>query len=321
MGTKVIVVGAGVSGLSCAHELLRAGLHVEVWARDEPGNTTSVVAAAFWYPYRVDPPDRVNPWARRSYERFAELTEISPSGVRMREAIELFVDPVPSAPWGEGLLDFRRASPFELPPGRRDGFLFKAPVIETPIYVPWLATQVRNRGGTFRPRVLTDLGPALDAADIVVNASGLGARELVGDRDLYPVRGQVVSIAQPGIARVTIDEHGPGGIAYIVPRSGDVVLGGTADEGVEELGTDPATSAGIRARCAKLDPRIESAEVVGAKVGLRPCRSEVRLELEPLDDGRCIVHDYGHGGAGVTLSWGCAEEVAKLVQDRASSHG
>ena len=52
---RVIVVGAGVIGLSCAVRLLEAGHRVDVLARDLPRETTSAVAAAIWYPYRAWP--------------------------------------------------------------------------------------------------------------------------------------------------------------------------------------------------------------------------------------------------------------------------
>ena len=50
-------------------------------------------------------------------------------------------------------------------------------------------------------------------------------------------------------------------------------------------------------------------------VGLRPGRMEVRLEREE-KNGKYLIHNYGHGGSGVTLSWGCADEVVELANGR-----
>ena len=99
-----------------------------------------------------------------------------------------------------------------------------------------------------------------------------------------------------------------------MPRADDAILGGVAEEGREDLAPDDATSEGILARCARLEPRVLELERLEVKVGLRPGRPEVRLEAEVPAPGKLLVHDYGHGGAGVTLSWGCAEEVVALVR-------
>jgi D-amino-acid oxidase len=316
-GERAIVVGAGISGLSCAHELLAAGFEVEVWAREPATRSVSTVAAAFWYPYQVDPPERVLEWARRAYQRFCELARRPATGVTLHEAIEVFPAAAARPLWADAVPDFRDARPEELPPGRTHGFCFTAPVIETPIYAPWLRAEVERAGGRFVARELRSLAPALEAAPVVVNASGLGARELVGDTRVHPVRGQIMSIENPGLARVLVDEHGPDGIAYVVPRSGDCVLGGTFEPDVPHTAPDPAAREAILERCRALEPALASAALREDKVGLRPCRDAVRLELEEVDDGRVIAHDYGHGGAGVTLSWGCAGELVDLLVARA----
>lgn len=66
-------------------------------------------------------------------------------------------------------------------------------------------------------------------------------------------------------------------------------------------------------RCAALRPEIAGARIIDHRVGLRPTREAVRLERELLPTGRVLVHNYGHGGAGVTVAWGCAREAAELA--------
>ncbi len=77
---------------------------------------------------------------------------------------------------------------------------------------------------------------------------------------------------------------------------------------------DPATAAAIFERCAWLEPRLRDAAILEHKVGLRPGRPAVRLEAEQHSSGKRLIHNYGHGGAGVTLSWGCADEVVRLAR-------
>lgn len=315
----IVVVGAGVSGLTCALRLLEDGHDVEVWARDRSPDTTSDVAAAVWYPLRGERDERTDRWLPVSYERFLSLAGDPKSGVVPRGGVELFREPAEDAWWREILPGFRHARPDELPAGFADGFVAeRIPVVEMSTYLPYLARRIATRGGRMRACVLATLGEALAVADMVVNCAGLGARELCDDDDVVPVRGQVARVAQFGLERYILDEWNPDGITYMYPRATDVVLGGTREEGVWSREPDPATERAIIERCAALDPRVRDAPVVSRAVGLRPARPRVRLEAEERA-GALLVHDYGHGGSGVTLSWGCAEDVARLAREHLSA--
>jgi D-amino-acid oxidase len=309
----ILVIGCGVSGLSCGIRLLEAGFGVRIWARDLPPDTTSSVAAAVWYPYKAYPEHLVVGWAAATYADFIQLAQVAETGVMLREGVELFPWPVEDPWWRAAVPGFRRATAAELPDGYRDGYVFEAPVIEMPVYLGFLARRFERLGGRVEVRALDTLDEAFAQYDVVVNCAGLGARELVGDRSLTPIRGQVVRVAQVGIERFTLDDYGPGGVTYIVPRSNDCILGGTAEEGSENLAPDAATAEAILARCIALEPRLRDAAVLEHKVGLRPGRASVRLEAEPLAVGKLLIHNYGHGGAGITLSWGCASVVVGLV--------
>ncbi len=205
-------------------------------------------------------------------------------------------------------LPLERLRADELPPGYADAYRLTVPTVRMPDYLAWLAGGLEAAGVRLRSRELADLTPARRAADLVVNATGLGARELVGDRELTPVRGQVVRVRCPAVQEWTLDEGHPDGMVYVIPRGPDVVCGGTADEGAEELTPNPDTAAAILRRCAAVVPELADAEVLGHAVGLRPVRSAIRLER--VDD---VVHCYGHGGSGVTVSWGCADDVVRLA--------
>jgi D-amino-acid oxidase len=260
--------------------------------------------------------ERVGPWSAVGYERFASMAEdpvLGPlAGVCMREAIELYAERQPDPPWARYVDMFRHALPDELLPGFEHGIIFEAPVIEMSRYLPWLLAELRQLGVEIVLRRLDSLAPALASASVVVNAVGLGARELVGDASVYPVRGQIVRRSRNGLERVILDEHGNNGISYIIPRGEDVVLGGVAEEHDEELAEKPEQTTAIFERCARLEPALAGTTLLGVAVGLRPCRDEVRLEAEQIGD-TLVIHNYGHGGAGVTLSWGCAEEVREIA--------
>jgi D-amino-acid oxidase len=304
---RVLVVGAGVIGLSCAVRLLEDGHRVDVLARDLPLETTSVVAAALWYPYRAYPPERVTAWSARGYRELATLAGVSGAGVTMREGTELHRSRTADPWWVDAVPTLTRVS--AMAPPYVDGWSFVAPVVEMPVYLRWLATRVEALGGTITRMALTALP---ERAEVVVNASGLGSRLMAGDLAVRPVRGQVVYVDQVGVDRWWLDGSADAGPVYVVPRSKDIVVGGTDDEDAWDRSPDPDVAKRILERATELVPELARARVVGHKVGLRPARPQVRLEAEQRGDTR-VVHCYGHGGAGVTLSWGCADDVAELV--------
>jgi D-amino-acid oxidase len=152
---------------------------------------------------------------------------------------------------------------------------------------------------------------------VIVNCSGYGARNLVPDRDVTAVRGQAVVVRNPGITEFFV---GSGAarwpLTYLFPHDDVVLLGGTEEHGSASREPDPGTAERIVAACAAIRPQLRDVEVLEHRVGLRPVRRSVRLEAESqTHDGVTVVHSYGHGGAGVTLSWGCAEDAAQLVLD------
>lgn len=305
--SRVIVVGAGVVGLSCAVRLLEAGHRVDVVARDLPLETTSAVAAAVWSPY-VDRQDRVLGWARTAYDAYARIADDEASGVVLRDGTEVFREADAPAPWWCDALPPGAGPDREtrLPAGFRSGWTMRAPVVEMPRYLRWLAARVEDLGGTLTRMNLSSLPDTVDGVGLVVNATGLAARHFADDPGVAPVRGQVVVVEQVGLDRWTVEGEGP---TYVVPRSRDVVVGGTAQPGEWSRTPDPAQARDILDRATALVPELGGARVLRHRVGLRPVRPTVRLER--VGD---VVHCYGHGGCGVTVSWGCADEVVALAE-------
>ncbi len=302
---RVIVVGAGVVGLSCAVRLLEDGHQVSVVARDLPLETTSAVAGGLWYPHRAYPFERVTAWSATTYTELGRLAEDESYGVDLREGTELLRADAPPPWWAAAVPGLSRAA--SVPDGYATARTFVAPVVDMPVYLRRLQTRAEELGGTVTRMALSGLP---DQADVVVNAAGLGARLLGEDGSVLPVRGQVVVVEQVGLTRWWLDESGP---TYVVPRRHDIVVGGTDDEGVWDRAPDEAVAKELLARARELVPELRGARVLRHRVGLRPARPSVRLEAVTTATGGRVVHCYGHGGAGVTLSWGCADEVAALV--------
>ena len=310
---RCTVVGAGVSGLSCAVKLLEAGHEVVVISDRFSPDTVSDIAAAIWYPFLTAPADRADGWGIATYAELERLAEREPqSGVRMRDGREYLRQAVDPPEWSEDIAAFRILDDSEIPEGYVFGWQFRAPVIEMQLYMPWLRSRVEALGGSFVQSFVGDLSEV--SGEVVVNCVGLGARELCGDEEVRPARGQVIFIDQdPGIGHF---DQQPETLTYTIPRSDVTVLGGTAQ--VDDWGMDIRAEDNdlILSKVEALWPELDRSRIIGGAVGLRPSRSEVRLEVEYIDE-RKVVHNYGHGGAGVTLSWGCAEEVANLVSQSA----
>lgn len=310
--TRVLVVGAGVVGLSSAIRLAEAGHEVHVLARDLPDETTSAVAAAVWYPYHAAPEDLVARWGRTAYATFVELAQHHPeSGVRLRWGTELHRERRPEPSWAADIPTFTHAT--ELPDGFVDGWRFESPVIDMSHYLRWLVRRLADLGGTITRAALSALP---NQAPVVVNCTGLGSRHLADDSTLHPGRGQVVQVAPIGLEEwLIVQPLKEDGVrrCYVVPRIDDVVVGGTDESDEWDRTPDAATETDILGRATTFVPELRTATVLSRRVGLRPLRPTVRLEESASTNGHRLIHCYGHGGAGVTLSWGCAEDVVSLV--------
>ncbi|MEU1403115.1 FAD-dependent oxidoreductase [Streptomyces sp. NPDC005728] len=300
----MIVVGSGIAGLTTAVMLAESGRRVRVWAREPAERTTSAVAGGLWWPYRIEPEPLVGAWALESLGVYEELAcRPEETGVRLVEGVHRGMRLDEQGAWAGRVPGLRAVA---------DGLAARLPLIDMPVHLAWLRERFAKAGGSVEVREVTEL--AAVPAGAVVNCTGLGARSLVPDPAVRPVRGQLVVVENPGITTwFTSVGHGSASSTYFFPQPGGLLLGGTAEEDSWSPAPDPATAAAIVARCAAVRPEIAGARVLAHRVGLRPARDAVRLEREALPDGRVLVHNYGHGGAGITVAWGCAREAAGLA--------
>ena len=221
--------------------------------------------------------------------------------------------------WTELLPGLRMCGNSELPDGFSSGWHYTAPVATMPVYLGYLGSRFEQAGGTLEIAPVRSLTELAGLAPVVVNCSGVRARDLVPDLAVLPVRGQVVIVANPGLEEFFINrDEEPPWITYMFPHGQQVLLGGTNDEGNWDEEPSPFIAERIVAHCAAIDPRLRGATILEHRVGLRPYRPEVRLESERFADG-ILWHNYGHGGAGVSLSWGCAAAIAAAVTGQCSS--
>ncbi|WGS52273.1 FAD-binding oxidoreductase [Paraburkholderia sp. D15] len=352
-----LVIGAGVSGLTTALCLHERGITSTVVGEKFSPHITSNVAGALWewppavcgYHHDEISLARSKAWCMTSFRKFETLAAIPEAGVYVRSVTFYFRNlieenefhltkmneieaQVPGFVRGTHLIGDNGVNPHI---GLIDAYRHLAPMVDTDVYMKWLLQRVRAAGiEVVARRIAGDLHDNEAAlkqefgADVIVNCSGLGARELAGE-SMYPLRGAVIRLVNDGTRmpkltqafcvshdNVTSDQD----IVFIVPRGENrIVLGAIAeaDQWSTDIGLhnyEPVRR--IYERCTEFLPMLKDAEidpVEPVRVGLRPFRKgNVRLEAVT---GTSIIHNYGHGGAGVTFSWGCATEVAERVAE------
>ncbi|MBX3388559.1 MAG: FAD-dependent oxidoreductase [Phycisphaeraceae bacterium] len=313
---RVVVLGAGVIGLTSALTLEEAGHDVRVIAAAKGSSTTSAAAGAIWYPFKVGPPEKAAIWAGATLHWLTELAKATPgAGVDLLLRTELAADG--RWPWWAdatpGIEKIESVDGKTLPAGAHVGWKFSAPRCDPPIFLEWLEKQLRRPVEIRRVDSLAEL-LAETNAEALINCTGLGARRLTGDTELQAIYGQTV-ITAPGridLAHCLGDERDESRMFYSIPRRAEVVLGGCAEVCSDDrpCTTTRAMTDVILSRAASMG--LEPGPVLRESAGLRPYRPSVRLDRDAADPR--IIHNYGHGGSGYTLCRGCAEEVARLVR-------
>jgi D-amino-acid oxidase len=308
MPQRVTVVGAGVIGLTCAVRLAETGLDVDVLARDLPLETASAVGGGLWLPATSD--ERELAWARTGLDELRAV-EGAASGVRFTTG-HLLGGTAGAAPsWAERFGDVVRLEQESAPAiGHAVGWRAELPLADPRRYLRWLRDRLIAAGGTLTRLAL----PALPGRGIVVDAAGVAARALAADPRVRPVRIQVALVENPGLDVWWVDLAGD---LSVLPFADVAAVEAGGDDGDWNTAPDEAAAQRLVERAGEIVPRLRGAALVGVRVGLRPARPGVRLEAQrrPTDEDadQVIVHCYGHGSRGFTLSWGCADEVSRLV--------
>lgn len=337
MKQRIAVIGAGVSGLTCGCRLAEHGYETTILADQVGLQTTSGAAGAIWFPYDVEPFQAALIWALESYTVFEQLSRDPNSGVSLIEqrtfcrtgtiavpewATKLEGTAISDITVGDDLVRHSNRHNAGQPDASfsdmfSSGFTMRVPLIDTTIYLDYLSARFRAAGGKLtsnhRLENLSDVPPEFS---LIVNCAGIGAMTLVPDPGLEPHRGQVVIVPKLDLSCAVVCDDEP--LMYAIPRTNDCLFGGTNDVS-DNCNPDPAATTAILNECSRV-LGISPPQILAERVGLRPFRrTGVRLDRERLGD-RNVIHNYGHGGAGFTLSWGCADEVLRLVAAATRAH-
>ncbi|MGH8092289.1 MAG: FAD-dependent oxidoreductase [Chthoniobacterales bacterium] len=314
MRESVGIVGAGVSGLTCGVLFAEAGYHTRIFAEETGSRITSAAAAAIWFPYDAEPAAAVIAWSLETFDVLRELSRMPQSGVSMIELRHFSRTGEIEIPSWSISLGARRLPASVLPKCFTSGFALEVPLTDTTRYLNYLTARFRSAGGEIRDGVhFEKLEDVECACSLLVNCAGVGARALVPDPEVEPHRGQVVVVPKIALAHAVVCDDPP--LMYAIPRPNDCVFGGTNERSADRQ-PDPAQTARIMTECSRV-LEIAPPEILSVRVGLRPFRGAgVCLRTEQLRDGRRVIHNYGHGGSGFTLSWGCARAVLALAATR-----
>ncbi|KAG0204751.1 hypothetical protein BGX28_003413 [Mortierella sp. GBA30] len=353
---NVNILGAGVSGLSTALALLEKGNYsVKVVATHLPSDLnidyTSPWAGAHWRSYADIADLAQQEHDTVTFKRFAYLAENEPKAGIMYIQGHDYWEVKPKKfedPWFKRLLkNYRHLSKEELPPGIEFGITYTTVAMNAPKYLLYLQEQVLARGGILERATVPSLRALAQIphrnntkADILVNCSGLGSRNLVGvhDHQMFPTRGQILIVKVPDeiwpkAKQFTMERYaegsamGTGTITYVIPRdNGEIILGGTMQHWNYQETADEETAKAILGRVLATKPDLFSnATILRSCVGLRPNRRggvRVSAAVEHLDWNEdwkpqvlIVAHNYGHAGFGYQASVGCANKTVENIEN------
>lgn len=309
---KVGIIGGGIVGLTTGVVLAEAGHKVEILTREPIEQTTSYAAAAISYPVNVEDSARVNQWFVRSNEVLAPLVKDKHSGVswiNWKKFSKKPMCPLPS--WMAHVERARAMERSECPAPYLSGIEARLVLMNVDVYCAYMMTRFHKSGGVYTIREVESVAEIEGDYDALINCTGVYAHDFTPDKEVSPARGQVVIVKNPGVQDhvSTFDSKN-----YLYPRGDRCVLGGSFDVGEWDTEPDDDLTQEILNWAADFDERFIEAEVLDVRVGLRPLRDTVRLNRDVKPSGTPLIHNYGHGGAGYTLSWGCAFEVLKGVE-------
>ncbi|KAJ7054387.1 FAD dependent oxidoreductase [Mycena amicta] len=310
---EILVVGAGIIGVSTSIRMLEAGYKVTILAEIFPAiDTPNLKVASFWAGANhitfAEPgslmeeleketlvvQDPLVPVMTRPHFRFLETADHP--ALERRDHVSRFYP------------DFRVLDPSEVPEGMAVGETNTTICVDVPRYLPHLMKRFFSLGGqAFRTKtaltslssLLTDKRPELEQISsesttpptltpaAVINCTGLGAMVLedVLDKDVHPIRGETLIIRAPWVHPSITYHFANSDVSYIIPRqSGDVVVGGTFQIGDTHPASRPETVKAMKERIVSVYPELLPAgkrdardvndlDVVAECVGLRPART------------------------------------------------
>ncbi|XP_078338665.1 D-aspartate oxidase-like [Crassostrea virginica] len=324
---NIAVLGAGIIGVSTAINIQKQipSARVKIISEKFGQETTSWGAGGLFRPtakfIRGIPEETIRRWARMGWDFYSSLAvsdQAKESGMQIVSGYILTQTKVENPTYKDCVYSFHevsRKSAEEMGFGHyKYVYLVTTVIAIVKDYLPWLFKRFKENGGETEQRRIDDLNELVGVYDLVVNCTGLGSRTLFGDTSIFPVRGQLLRVRAPWIKHFIYTEED----AYLIPNGDLLVVGGCRQENNFNLNIETSDREGILERCYKICPALKGAVIDHEWTGLRPTRFPIRIEKEVLQLKRgrlMVVHNYGHGANGISMSWGTSLDAAELVKD------
>ncbi|XP_063696881.1 D-aspartate oxidase [Culicoides brevitarsis] len=336
---QILVIGAGVNGLSSAVKIAENFYNqaqVTLISEETSPNTTGDGSAGLWGPFLLGdtPEEKIVQWSKETHDFFKELWIhglAKESGVTLIPCYRLTTEPGTKEPsWKHVVFGYNSLTEQELNRLRMEhgrnytaGAQFITFTAEPTSLLPYLYKRFEKAGGRFIRRKVFQIDElANENYDLIVNCTGLGAKSLLNDSQVKPIRGQVARVSAPWQFHAFLDDSDDGN--YVIPNTETCIIGGTHQENDFNTQPCPKDREFIMVGCTRIVKGLKNAPVIREWVGLRPGRTSVRIEFEDYETQKGhklpVIQNYGHGGAGVTLCWGCATDVLKLASQKLSLH-
>lgn len=315
---NIVVVGAGVIGMTVAIKMLEQNYSVTIISKDEPFATNSDAAVATWHP-----PSNRRPLLQKlclaSLPKFKELSQVKGSGVRWVSIVKYMKNKsaLKENPWLKQVM-----GPQEIPQAaiESEQFPFRlmvhVPLADVNIYRPFLYDKFKKLGGKFEQRKISNFDELDGKFDAIINCAGWETKFLLDDKRVHPIRGQTVTLEVPTSYKdpISFSIGHLNAYATFRPESLDCVIGTTYKVNDSKTAISEKEKEDIIAKVSKFFPDLKNLKIKQDKVGLRCGRWDVCIKSQWLNKS-LIAHCYGHNSSGFSASWASADEVLKLCDE------
>lgn len=337
------IIGGGIQAASTGVLLESLGIDTQLISREfayltgeDVPTVASNYASASVFPVAVETEESQEDLIEACEASFKPFHETGSVPVRTQTHYYLYEEPRDEELAVPPRMDAQHVSTYNQPlPTRRgesisDGYVCTEYMVEMPEYMPLLFASYAELGGELTQQQVSR--EYLDSlpGEYIINCTGYGSRDLFNDDSMRAMKGHILQVPYDGDAPLefsyTYTPRGKSEYTYMYPRTetlvfdgsylpGDIIGGtwqGESPENPLVIDGEPVPERLVTVNEDIMRNRVEfTRDDIAVKYGFRPYRED-GVRIEQVGD---VIHNYGHGGAGVSLSWVSAKRVAEYIAD------